>query len=121
MWRLMGLGLLVVTALALGGPAVPTWAGDLDRDALKVGMTLSEVVETFGQPVRMEWVNMKGQAVFVLFYESEDRDLLKLQAGPIGGDTIKGEDGRTVLPLGFVTGRLAGWGRKFYKQVKFPE
>ena len=103
----------------LYGPAATAWADSLDRDALKQGMTLNEVVQIFGQPVRMEWVNMKGQGVFFLFYDDED---CLLCLGPIlDRDLLKQDDGRTVLPMGFVTEQLAGWGRKFYQQIKFPE
>jgi len=117
--RLSWLTVTLLTVVALCGPAEPLWAGGLDRDALKKGMTLNEVVQAHGQPVRMEWVNLKGQAVFFLFYEAEDC-LLCLRA-ILGKDVLTQEDGRTVLPLGFVTERLAGWGLKFYEQTKFPE
>jgi hypothetical protein len=96
--------ILTLLMMCLLGSAVG--ARELDRGALKKGMTLPEVVQAFGQPVRMEWVNANGQAVLFVFYDTAGRDVLK-QA-----------DGRTVLPMGFVTERLAGWGKKFYKQLK---
>ncbi len=119
--RLVWWTVSVVTAVVVGLAAVPAGARDLDRSALKPGMTLNEAVQAFGQPDAIEWVNAKGQAVFFLFFENEGKDLLKLQAGPIGGDVITRDDGRTYLPLGFVTERLAGWGKKYYQQIKSPE
>lgn len=109
---------VALIGVVLYGPAAPAWARDLNRDLLEKGMTLSEAIQTFGQPVRMEWVNLRGQAVFFLFYEAED---CALCLGPLDRDVLKHEDGRVFLPLGFVTEQLAGWGRKFYRQVKFPE
>ena len=117
--RLSWLTVTLLTVMALCGPATPAWADGLDRDALKKGMSLNEVVQAHGQPVRMEWVNLKGQAVFFLFYEAED--CLLCLGTILGKDVLTQEDGRTILPLGFVTERLAGWGRKFYEQAKFPE
>jgi hypothetical protein len=111
----------LLTVLVVGLAAAPAGARDLDRSALKPGLTLNEAVQAFGQPDAIEWVNAKGQAVFFLFFENEGKDLLKLQAGPIGGDVVTRDDGRTYLPLGFVTERLAGWGKKYYEQIKSPE
>ena len=96
----------------------PSWA-DIDRTLLKQGMSLPEVVQAFGQPDSIEWVNSKGQAILFVFFETPDKGFL--QGGPIGGDTIKRDDGRTFLPLGFVTEQLTGWGKKFYIQIKTPE
>jgi hypothetical protein len=109
---------VVLLAAVLCGLDDTASARDLNRDLLKKGMTLSETIQAFGQPVRMEWVNLSGQAVFFLFYEAED---CALCLGPLDRDLLKHEDGRTFLPLGFVAEQLAGWGRKFYRQVKFPE
>lgn len=111
----------LLTVLVVGLAALPAGARDLDRGALNQGMTLNEAVQAFGQPDAIEWVNAKGQAVFFMFFENEGKDLLKLQAGPIGGDVITRDDGRTYLPLGFVTERLSGWGKKYYKQIKSLE
>jgi len=119
--RLVWWTVSVVTVLGVGLAAAPAGARDLDRSALKPGLTLNEAVQAFGQPDAIEWVNAKGQGVFFLFFENEGKDLLKLQAGPIGGDVVTRDDGRTYLPLGFVTERLAGWGKKYYQQIKPPE
>ena len=110
----------VIRLLALGSCllAAPTWA-DIDRSALKQGMSLPEVVQAFGQPDAMEWVNFKGQTILVVFFASADKGLL--QGGPMGGDTVKRDDGRTFLPLGFVTDQLTGWGKKFYTQITSTE
>lgn len=104
------LGAAVLIVGALGGTSLPVQAEGLDKDLLKIGMTLPEVVEGFGQPLRMEWVNLKGQPVLFLFY-------------PYDGffDGLKQEDGGKVIPLGFLTEKLAGWGRKFYEQTKAPD
>jgi hypothetical protein len=104
------LGAAVLIAGVLGGTSVSVQAESLDKDALKIGMTLADVVESFGQPLRLEWVNFKGQAVLFLFY-------------PYDGlfDGLKQEDGRKSIPLGFVTEKLSGWGRKFYEQTKLPD
>jgi hypothetical protein len=114
--------LLFLASLAIG---ITLWAGGaadggtgLDRNALKKGMALPEVVEAFGQPDRMEWLNVKGQPVLFLFYPSQDQIAL---LHPLGKDVLTLEDGRVYIPLGFVTERLAGWGKKFYEQSKFPE
>lgn len=99
--------------------AVPIARADgLNLDLLKEGMTLMEVIQAFGQPARMDWVNQKGTPVFFLFYPTEDRfSLLR----PLGNDLVTLEDGRTYTPLGFVTETLAGWGKKFYDQARFPQ
>jgi hypothetical protein len=112
--------LAVILLLALGVCLLvpPAWA-DIDRTVLKKGMSLPEVVQAFGQPDSMEWVNFKGQAILVVFFATEDKGFL--QGGPFGGDTVKRDDGQTFLPLGFVTDQLTGWGKKFYTQIKSPE
>jgi hypothetical protein len=99
--------------------AVPIARADgLNLDLLKEGMTLMEVIQAFGQPARMDWVNQKGTPVFFLFYPTEDRfSLLR----PLGNDLVTLEDGRTYTPLGFVTETLAGWGKKFYDETRFPQ
>ena len=86
--------------------AVPTAQADgFNPDLLKTGMAL-------------EWVNQKGTPVLFLFYPTEDRfSLLR----PFGNDLVTLEDGRTYTPLGFVTEILAGWGKKFYDQARFPQ
>ena len=110
----------IILLLALGVCLLvpPAWA-DIDRTVLKKGMSLPEVVQAFGQPDSMEWVNFKGQAILVVFFATEDKGFL--QGGPFGGDTVKRDDGQTFLPLGFVTDQLTGWGKKFYTQIKSPE
>ena len=105
---------LMVLAVAGYFSQAPLWAA-IDRSQLKKGMSLPEVVQAFGQPDSMEWVNFKGQAILVVFFPTEDKGFL--QGGPFGGDTVKREDGRTFLPLGFVTDQLTGWGKKFYTQI----
>ena len=112
--------LAVILLLALGVCLLvpPAWA-DIDRTVLKQGMSLPEVVQAFGQPDAMEWVNFKGQTILVVFFASEDKGLL--QGGPFGGDSVKRDDGRTFLPLGFVTDQLTGWGKKFYTQITSSE
>jgi len=48
--------------------AVPTAQADgFNPDLLKTGMALPDVVQAFGQPNRMEWVNQKGTPVLFLF------------------------------------------------------
>ena len=110
----------IILLLALGVCLLvpPAWA-DIDRTVLKKGMSLPEVVQAFGQPDAMEWVNFKGQTILVVFFASEDKGLL--QGGPFGGDSVKRDDGRTFLPLGFVTDQLTGWGKKFYTQITSSE
>jgi hypothetical protein len=110
----------VLMVLAVVGyvSQAPLWAA-VDRSELKKGMSLPQVVQAFGLPASMEWVNFKGQAILVVFFESEDKGFF--QGGPLGGDTVKREDGRTFLPLGFVTDQLTGWGKKFYLQITSPE
>ena len=94
-------------------------ARDIDRDILKKGISLTEAVDKLGQPDSMEWVNAKGTAVLFLFYQCDDHSFFKLQfSAPIAGDTIKDQNGQTVLPMGFVTEHLAGWGKKFYNDQK---
>ena len=110
--------LILLLALGVCLLGAPAWA-DIDRTALKQGMSLPEVVQAFGQPDAMEWVNFKGQTILVVFFASADKGLL--QGGPMGGDTVKRDDGRTFLPLGFVTDQLTGWGKKFYTQITSTE
>ena len=118
MRHLLRPALYVAIAVMLSVTAQAVWAQDINRDLLKQGMTVPEVIAAFGQPVRVEWVNLKGTAIFFLFYESEDclfcMDTIR------GTGVVTQENGRTVLPLGFVTEALAGWGKKFYQQAKSP-
>ncbi len=117
MLKRLGNVLMVLAVVGYVSQA-PSWAA-IDRSLLKKGMSLPEVVHAFGQPDSMEWVNFKGQAILVVFFATEDKGIL--QGGPFGGDTVKREDGRTFLPLGFVTDQLTGWGKKFYLQITSPE
>ena len=117
--RRLWMAACVVTVVVLWAMPPAVGAADLNRDLLQQGMTLPETIEAFGQPVRVEWVNLKGTAIFFLFYESEDC-LLCLDT-ILGTGVVTLEDGQIVLPLGFVTERLAGWGKKFYQQAKFPD
>ena len=114
--RLLSLLLAVVLFSLVVQPA---WAREIDRKALKNGMTLPELVEAFGQPDMMEWVSTNGQTVLVVFFESKDSGVLSLF--PTGGDTVRGQDGRSFLPLGFLQEGLVGWGKKFYEQIKQPK
>ena len=109
---------IFVIGMVLWGPVPDSLPAGLDRSALKKGMTLPEVVEAFGQPDKMEWVSVKGQPVLFAFYPTEDQIAL---LHPFGKDVLTLEDGRVYIPLGFVTERLAGWGKKFYERSKFPE
>ena len=97
----------------------PAGARTIDRKALKQGMTLPEVVQVLGQPDRIQWMSASGQAVLVVFFETDSTGLRSLF--PFVGDTVKGEDGRMFLPLGFVHEGLVGWGRKYYKQLQQPQ
>ena len=116
--RLLWMAACVVAAATWWVAVPPAWAEGFNPDLLKTGMTLTDAVEKFGQPARMEWVNQKGTPVLFLFYETEDRfSLLRL----FGNDLVTLEDGRTYTPLGFVTEILAGWGKKFYDQTRFPQ
>jgi hypothetical protein len=98
------MAVLVVVA----APAV--WAGDLNPDLLKKGMSLNDVILTFGQPVQIEWVNLRGTAVLFIFYPTGQSD-----------DAVVLQDGRLLLPLGFVTEGLAGWGKNFYEKNRSPQ
>jgi hypothetical protein len=97
----------------------PVGARTIDRKALKQGMTLPEVVQALGQPDRIQWMSANGQAVLVAFFETDDSGIRSLF--PFVGDTVKSEDGRMFLPLGFVHEGLVGWGRKYYKQLQQPQ
>src|SRR2546428_3635538 len=111
------IGILLI-GVPLWGYALDGMAAALDRNALKKGMTLPEVVAAFGQPEQMEWVNTKGQPMLFVFYPTDDQIAL---LHPFGKDVLTLEDGRVYIPLGFVTERLAGWGKKFYERTKFAE
>jgi hypothetical protein len=97
----------------------PASARTIDRKALKQGMTLPEVVQVLGQPERIQWMSANGQAVLVVFFESDDSGMFSLF--PFVGDTVKSEDGRKFLPLGFVHEGLVGWGSKYYQQLQQPK
>ncbi|HZC68948.1 MAG TPA: hypothetical protein VE201_10055 [Nitrospirales bacterium] len=116
--RLLWMAACVLTVETLWGTVSIAQADGFNQDLLKTGMTLSDVVQAFGQPNRMEWVNQKDTPVLFLFYPTEDRfSLLRL----FGNDLVTLEDGHTYTPLGFVTEVLAGWGKKFYDQARFPQ
>ncbi len=103
------LTLCVATAVMLSVAAPPAWAQDVNRDLLKRGMSLNDVVLTFGQPTQMEWVNLSGTAVLFIFYPTDQ------------SDAVVRRDGLRLLPLGFVTEALAGWGKEFYEQNRSPQ
>ena len=111
--RATGLCLLVVLVVVS-----QAWAGPINKDQLKPGMTLTETINTFGQPLQMEWLNVSGQAMLFMFYESETCALC-LEA-VTGQDVIVQPDGRVVIPLGFTFNGLSGWGKKYYEGVKLP-
>ena len=97
----------VTVVVAVAAPAAR--ADDLNRDLLKKGMSLNDVVLTFGQPAQMEWINMSGTAMLFIFYPTDK------------SDAVFRKDGAMFLPLGFVTEALAGWGRDFYEQNRSPK
>ena len=101
--------LCVATAVMLSVVTPAVWAQNINEDLLKKGMTLPVVIQTFGQPVQMEWVNLKGRPVLFIFYPTDQ------------ADAVVRQDGRTLLPLGFVAEALAGWGKDFYDRHKFPQ
>jgi hypothetical protein len=116
--RLLWMAACVGIAATLWAAVPIARADGFNLDLLKAEMTLLEVIQVFGQPARMEWVNQKGMAVLFLFYPTEDRfSLLR----PFGNDLVTLEDGRTYTPLGFVTETLAGSGKKFYDQARSPQ
>ena len=103
-----GLMVCVVTALFLAvAPAAR--ADDLNRDLLRKGMSLHDVIQTFGQPTQLEWVNVRGTPILVIFYPTDKSDAV-----------FRATDNRTFLPLGFVAEGLTGWGRDFYEEIKSP-
>ncbi len=97
----------VTVVVVVTAPAA--WAGDLNRDLLKKGMSLNDVVLTFGQPAQMEWINLSGTAMLFIFYPTDK------------SDAVFRKDGAMFLPLGFVTESLAGWGKDFYEQNRAPQ
>ena len=116
--RLLWMAACVGLAASLWATVPIAQADGLNPDLVKAGMTMMDVIQAFGQPNRMEWVNHKGTPVLFLFYQTEDRfSLLR----PFGNDLVTLEDGRTYTPLGFVTETLAGWGKKFYDQTRLPQ
>ena len=98
----------VTVVVVVAAPAA--WAGNLNGDLLKKGMSLNDVVLTFGQPAQMEWINLRGTAVLFIFYPTDKSD-----------DAVFRKDGAMWLPLGFVTEALAGWGKDFYEQNRAPQ
>ena len=108
MRRLYRLTLCVAAAVLLVA-AQAAWADDLNRGLLRKGMSLNDVVLTFGQPTQIEWINLSGTAVLFIFYPTEQ------------SDAVVRQDGLMLLPLGFVTEALAGWGKEFYEQNKSPQ
>ncbi len=102
--RLCAMVCALAVLVLVAAPAV--WADDLNRDLLKKGMSLNDVVLTFGQPNHMEWANVKGTPVLFIFYPTEQ------------SDAVFRTDGSMWLPLGFVTEMLAGWGREFYEEIQ---
>ncbi|MEK6549796.1 MAG: hypothetical protein AABZ51_06855 [Nitrospirota bacterium] len=96
-------------AVLLSVAAQAAWAQDINRDLLRKGMSLNDVVLTFGQPAQIEWVNLSGTAVLFIFYPTDQ------------SDAVVRQDGRLLLPMGFVTEALAGWGKDFYEQNRSPQ
>jgi hypothetical protein len=108
LWRWLCMTVCVVAVLVMVA-ASAVWADDLNRDLLKKGMSLNDVVLTFGQPAQIEWVNLSGTAVLFVFYPTDK------------SDAVVRQDGLLLLPLGFVTEALAGWGKDFYEQNRSPQ
>lgn len=96
-------------AVLLSVAAQAAWAQDINRDMLKKGMSLNDVVLTFGQPAQIEWVNLSGTSVLFIFYPTDQ------------SDAVVRQDGRLLLPMGFVTEALAGWGKDFYEENRAPQ
>ncbi|MEK7797943.1 MAG: hypothetical protein AAB274_03855 [Nitrospirota bacterium] len=96
-------------AVLLSVAAQAAWAQDINRDLLRKGMSLNDVVLTFGQPAQIEWVNLSGTAVLFIFYPTDQ------------SDAVVRQDGRLLLPMGFVTEALAGWGKDFYEENRAPQ
>lgn len=101
--------LCVAIAVVLSVAAPAARAQDVNRDLLQKGMSLNDVVLTFGQPTQIEWINLSGTAVLFIFYPTDQ------------SDAVVRQDGLMLLPLGFVTETLAGWGKTFYEQNKSPQ
>ena len=80
-----------------------TWNED------KLVLTNGVVIQAFGQPVQVEWVNLKGKPILFIFYPTDQ------------ADAIIQQNGRMLLPLGFVAEALAGWGKEFYDWGKSPQ
>ncbi len=108
MRHLLRVSACVLIAVAIWAMPQVVRAEDVNRDLLQKGLKLVQVIEAFGQPAQMEWVNLKGTPVLFIFYPSDKSDAIQLA------------DGRKLLPLGFVIEALEGWGKDFYQQVKFP-
>ena len=98
-------------AVLLSVAAQAAWAQDINRNLLKKGMSLNDVVLTFGQPAQIEWVNLSGTAVLFIFYPTDKS----------GDAVVRQQDGRLFLPMGFVTETLAGWGKDFYEKNRSPQ
>ena len=96
-------------AVLLSVAAQAAWAQNINRDLLKKGMSLNDVVLTFGQSAQIEWVNLSGTAVLFIFYPTDQ------------SDAVARQDGRLLLPMGFVTEALAGWGKDFYEKNRSPQ
>src|SRR2546428_5968549 len=106
--RLLWMAACVWIAATLGAAVPIAQADGFNPDLLKTGMTLTDVVQAFGQPARMEWVNLKGTAGVFLFFETQDR----FSPPPLfGNDLVTLGDGRTFTPLGFVTQRPTRLGK----------
>ena len=101
----------VAIAVLLSVAAQAAWAQDINRDLIKKGMSLNDVVMTFGQPAQIEWVNLSGTAVLFIFYPTDKSD----------DAVVRQQDGRLFLPMGFVTETLAGWGKDFYEENRAPK
>ena len=109
----------VAAVLLIGAPPPPAWADPINKDQIKLGMTLSDTLQAFGQPAEVEWVNLKGQAVLFLFYEGQTCTVcLELFTGQ---DVIERQDGRLLYPLGFISDAVSGWGRSYYENMKLPK
>ncbi len=103
---LQRLALRGAIVVMLSVTAQAAWAQDINRDLLRKGMGLNDVVQTFGQPNHMEWANVKGTPVLFIFYPTDK------------SDAVFRVDGSMWLPLGFVTEVLAGWGREYYEEIQ---
>jgi len=93
-----------------GSPVRTHWQAETNNAnmaKLKLGMSEDEVLRIMGPPDKTEAYTIGGEPWLFWLYITEGKDIGTREWGD-----------RNYTPVGVRSGKLSGWGRNFYQQVK---